>query len=147
MNTIFSKIFLISGMLLLFSTALSAQAVDCDDEAFLDDCAGQIAGYKFLKANKVSITGGKSGQAVELSSVFSNGSTYTLTACGGGQSMIVTLYDRNRKLIMTNFNKQNRKFYPSINYKCTATGVYYFKYEFESGGAGCGVGIIGFKQN
>ena len=124
----------------------TAQTVDCDDENFLDNCASQIAGYKFLKANKVSISGGKSSTSVELSSVFSTGSTYILTATGGNGNMIVTLFDRNRKMIMSNYNKSNKKFYPSITYKCTATGVYYFKYEFENGGAGCGVGIIGFKQ-
>ncbi len=146
MNKVVSKIIMIFGFVVLAS-AFAPQTVDCDDETFLDECAGQIAGYKFLKANKISISGAKSGQAVELSSVFSNGSTYTLTACGGGTNMIVTLFDRNRKLIMSNYNKNTKKFYPSINYKCTATGVYYFKYEFEGGGAGCGVGIIGFKQN
>jgi hypothetical protein len=142
MKSAYFKIVVLS----LCSFFLFTAQVDCDDDNFLDNCASQIAGYKFLKANKVSISGGKSGQAVELSSVFSNGSTYILTACGGGTNMIVTLYDRNRKLIMSNYNKSTKKFYPSINYKCTATGVYYFKYEFEGGGAGCGVGIIGFKQ-
>ncbi|MFM7022195.1 MAG: hypothetical protein ACKOXB_04395 [Flavobacteriales bacterium] len=146
MNSFSAKIAMICGMMVMV-LAFTPQAVDCDDEAFLDECAAQIAGYKFLKANKISITGSKSGQSVELSSVFSNGSIYTLTACGGGTNMIVTLYDRNRKMIMSNYNKNTKKFYPSINYKCTATGVYYFKYEFEGGGAGCGVGIIGFKQN
>lgn len=143
MNTFSIKTFLLS---LLTFFIFTSQTVDCDDEDFLDECAMQIAGYKFLKANKVSISGSTSGQSVELSSVFSTGSTYVLTACGGGTNMKVTLYDRNRKLIMSNYNKSTKKFYPSVSYKCSATGVYYFKYEFEGGGEGCGVGIIGFKQ-
>jgi len=134
------------SLALLGFVLFTAQTVDCDDETFLDNCAAQIAGYKFLKANKVSISGGKSSTSVELSSVFSTGSTYILTATGGNGNMIVTLYDRNRKMIISNYNKSTKKFYPSITYKCTATGVYYFKYEFENGGTGCGVGIIGFKQ-
>ena len=116
---------------------------DCEDEDFLDECAEVIEGYKFLKANKISIESAKSGP-VEYKSVFSNGSTYMLTACnGGGGSMKVTLYDRNKKKIMSNFIQN--KFFPAITYPCTATGVYYLEYEFTAG-SGCGVGIIGFKK-
>ncbi len=123
--------------------------VDCDDEDFLDDCAAQIDGYKFLKANKVNIDG-TSGTSVEISSVFSTGSTYILTSCSGSSAgMKVTLYDRKRKRIMTNYNSNRAQnaYYPTITYKCNATGVYYIEYEFEGKGLGCGVGIIGFKKN
>lgn len=114
---------------------------DCEDEDFLDECASVISGFKFLKANKISI---EADGEVEYKSVFSKGSTYMLTACNGGEgSMKVTLYDRNKKKVMSNFIQS--KFYPAITYPCTATGVYYLKYEFTSG-SGCGVGIIGFKK-
>ncbi|MEY5041000.1 MAG: hypothetical protein RLZZ414_539 [Bacteroidota bacterium] len=132
---------------LVFFGLTSYVSSDCEDEEFLDNCASEITGYKFLKANRISIKGSKSGQTVELSNVFSKGSTYILTACtGGAEKMIVTLYDRNRKLIMSNYDPKSKKFFNKITYNCAATGVYYFKYEFEGGGAGCGVGIIGFTQ-
>lgn len=142
---VYKYILIFTGIMLLSSSV--PQEVDCDDEDFLDECAEQIDGYKFLKANKVSITGAGEGQSVELSSVFSTGSTYILTACSGGPGMMVTLYDRKRKKIMTNYNSSKKSYYPSITYKCNATGVYYIKYEFDKGGAGCGVGILGFKKN
>ena len=132
---------------IVFFGLTSYVSSDCEDEEFLDNCASEITGYKFLKANRISIKGSKSGQTVELSNVFSKGSTYILTACtGGAEKMIVTLYDRNRKLIMSNYDTKSKKFFNKITYNCAATGVYYFKYEFEGGGAGCGVGIIGFTQ-
>ena len=134
---------MIVGIILLSSA--SNTNVDCDDVDFLDDCAAQIQGYKYLKANKVNIT--EEGNSVELSSVFSTGSTYILTACSGGPGMMVTLYDRTKKKIMNNFNSAKKTYYPSITYKCNATGVYYIKYEFENGGVGCGVGIVGFTKN
>lgn len=114
---------------------------DCEDEDFLDECAEVIDGYKFLKANKISI---EDDGEVEYKSVFSKGSTYMLTACnGGGGSMKVTLYDRNKKKVMSNFIQS--KYFPAVTYPCQATGVYYLKYEFTEG-SGCGVGIIGFKK-
>lgn len=116
-------------------------AEDCEDEDFLDECAEVIDGYKFLKANKISI---EDDGEVEYKSVFSKGSTYMLTACnGGGGSMKVTLYDRNKKKVMSNLIQS--KYYPAVTYPCQATGVYYLKYEFTAG-SGCGVGIIGFKK-
>jgi hypothetical protein len=123
-----------------------SSAPDCDDDDFLDNCAAEISGYKFLKAHKVSVSGSDAGKSVELSSVLSAGSTYILTACSGS-NMTVTLYDRNKKLIMSNYDKAKKKYYPTIKYSCKATGVYYLKYEFENGGSGCGVGIIGFTKD
>lgn len=134
---------IIVGVILLSATSFAN--ADCDDGDFLDGCAAQIQGYKYLKANKVNIDG--SGNSVELSSVFSTGSTYILTACSGGPGMMVTLYDRTKKKIMSNYNSAKKSYYPSITYKCNATGVYYIKYEFENGAAGCGVGIIGLAKN
>jgi hypothetical protein len=116
-------------------------AEDCEDEDFLDECAEVIDGFKFLKANKIAI---ESDGEVEYKSVFSKGSTYMLTACNGGEgSMKVTLYDRNKKKVMSNLIQN--KYYPAVTYPCLATGVYYLKYEFTAG-SGCGVGIIGFKK-
>lgn len=114
---------------------------DCEDEDFLDECAEVIDGYKFLKANLITID---DESKIEYKSVFSKGSTYMLTACNIGEGALkVTLYDRNKKRVMSNFIRS--KYYPSVIYPCTATGVYYLKYEFTAGN-GCGVGIIGFKK-
>ncbi len=135
---------MVVGIILLSSASLAN--VDCEDEDFLDDCAAQIQGYKYLKANKVNISAEEKGKIVELSSVFSTGSTYILTACSGGAGMKVTLYDRTKKKIMNNYNSAKKTYYPFITYKCNATGVYYITYEFENGGAGCGVGIVGFTK-
>ena len=100
---------------LVFFGLTSYVSSDCEDEEFLDNCASEITGYKFLKANRISIKGSKSGQTVELSNVFSKGSTYILTACtGGAEKMIVTLYDRNRKLIMSNYDTKSKKFFNKI---------------------------------
>ena len=140
----------IASFALILTLSMSFQSFDCDDEDFVDECAMQIAGYKFLKANKITISGAKKSSAVvEVKQVFSKGNTYVLTACSGSKKNLkVTLYDRSgKKRLISNYSKSKKKFYPKVTYKCTATGVYYLKYEFEDETAyGCGLGIIGFKN-
>lgn len=126
---------------LLIGTGFTA-GNKCESEDFLDECSAVIRGFRFLKAHKISVA--KPSEEVEYKSVFSKGSTYILTACnGGGGEMVVTLYDRNKKKIMSNYVQG--KHYPAITYNCAATGVYYLKYSFQDNG-NCGVGLIGFKK-
>jgi hypothetical protein len=92
----------------------------------------------------------KKTDKVEYSYVFSKGSTYMIIACDQqkeGERMIVNLYDRNHKLIVSSYNKKTKTFYPDIIYPCSATGVYYMEVTFEGSKGGCGVTILGFKKN
>lgn len=147
----------ITSFVLILILSVTFQSFDCDSEEFVDDCAAQIAGYKFLKANKVSLsTGGRSrsrsskgGASVMIKQVFSKGTSYKITACSGSdKSLHVTLMDRTgRKQLISNYSKKKNKYYPSITYNCKATGVYYLNYKFEDEEPqGCGISIIGFKK-
>lgn len=144
----------ITSFVLILTLSVTFQSFDCDSEDFVDDCAAQIAGYKFLKANKVSLTssrGGKKGGGAQvlIKQVFSKGTIYKITACSGSdKSLHVSLMDRSgRKQLMSNFSKKKNKYYPSITYSCKATGVYYLRYKFEDDESqGCGISIIGFKK-
>ena len=114
----------------------------CDDEGFLDKCSGELKDFTFVKSFESS---GKQ----EFSYVFSKDHNYLLTVCDqvtGGGRMVVSLYDRNHKLILTSYNKATKKYYPSVGYKCTATGVYYIETSFDENAKGCGVSILGFKK-
>lgn len=120
----------------------------CDSEAFLDKCA-ILDDFKFVKANKIKLDPpleGEKAPKAEYSHLLSNGNTYIITACHeGAGNMIVELYDRNRKFIASNYDKSQKKYYPSINYVCAATGVYYLIYSFVGAENTCGVGVIGVK--
>lgn len=139
---IFSSLFL--GL-----ASISAYA-QCDDEDFLDDCAGQLGDYRFVKSyNSDFSNNNKDENIIEFSYVFSKGTNYVITICGQSQSgdqMIVDLYDRNRKKITSSYNRKTKKHYSKIGYTCSATGVYYLKTKSTGQKGGCGVCIIGIKK-
>lgn len=119
---------------------------DCGSDAFLDKYAPALGDFTFIKAFNVETK--KSDEKNEISYVFSKGSNYRIVICdqnSDGNKMVVNLYDRNKKLIVSNYLKRSKKFFPTINYTCVATGVYYVESYFENGKSGCGVNILGFK--
>lgn len=121
----------------LFSQFLFAQ---CNMDDLTDKCALQISDFKYIKAFD-------SDTKKEFQYVFSKDHSYFLAICdqlAASGKMEVNLYDRNHKLVATNYNKQTKKYYPSINYKCSATGVYYIEVNFNEGD-GCGVTVLAFK--
>ncbi len=143
---IFKITLIIFGCILFHATTVNAQ---CDDEDFMDLCAEKLGDFTFVKANKIKLSGTtKDGKAptVEYPFVLSKSSTYVLTACYPGPgNMIVELFDRDHKFIMSNYDKSQKKYYPTINFVCSATGVYYLVYSFANTENACGIGMIGFK--
>ncbi|OFY84214.1 MAG: hypothetical protein A3F72_14395 [Bacteroidetes bacterium RIFCSPLOWO2_12_FULL_35_15] len=119
---------------------------DCGSDAFLDKYAPALGEFTFIKAFNVEIN--KADEKNEFSYVFSKGSNYRIVICDPnpeGNKMVVNFYDRNKKLIASNYLKSSKKFFPTLNYTCSATGVYYVESYFENGKNGCGVNILGFK--
>lgn len=130
---------------LFYSNAWS----QCQDAKFLDGCASLLGDFTFVKSFEIDKSRIKKTGTVEYSYVLSKGTDYIITGCDQAQSggkMIVELYDRNRKIIATNFDKRNKKHYPKMGYTCSATGVYYLKYHFQKNKYDCGVSVIGFSK-
>ncbi len=128
-------------MIALFTTSLSADA-QCKS----DECVGKLSeGFTFLKSYQIQIPA--SSDQVEYSYVFSKETNYMLVLCNGGttSNTIVTLYDSNRKIIATNYDKANNKVFPAIVYQCKATGIYYMKFSFLNKPE-CSVGVLAFKK-
>jgi len=130
-------------ILFLFQNCFS----QCDTDDFMDDCAEGLGNFKFVRSHKIGAKDDKkaSGPTIEYKILLSKGNIYEFLMCTDkslGGDLVINLYDRNRKLILSNYNKQKRKIYPDVNYECSATGVYYISYEFQ-GGNGCGINIIG----
>lgn len=120
----------------------------CDSEAFLNKCAPSLEDFVFITTFKVGIE--KAGGKYEYNYVLSRGTNYRIVICDQneeGNRMIVNFYDRNKKLIATNFLKGSKKFFPSLSYNCQATGVYYVEAFFEGNKKGCGLNILGFKKS
>lgn len=136
-------------IILLLTVIMSSASSfgQCDSDEFLDNCAANLETYTFIKAFNVSM---KKSDKVEYSYVFSKGSSYMIIVCDQnvpGKKMIVNLYDRNHKLIVSSYNRKTKSYYPSLVYPCSATGVYYMEATFEDSKGGCGVCILGFKKS
>lgn len=89
---------MIALFLLVF--ALSEAQSQCTSDEFLDKCASSLAEFTFIKSFNIKID--NESEKYEYSYVFSKGSTYKLIICDeniSGNRMIVTLYDRNHKVI------------------------------------------------
>jgi len=129
---------------ILLSSGFNSVA-QCDSEAFLDKCAAKLKEYTFLKAYKINAKDSKKGKAIEYSYVCSKNTNYYIAVCSNGNNskMIVNLYNKDRQLLATSFDKRTLKHYPALIYRCTSTGIYYLSFDFDSKD-GCGVSVLGF---
>lgn len=119
----------------------------CDLDALFESNAANIQPYTLIKKFDVEVD--KDGNKVEYSYVFSRDCEYKILIFDlneEGKRMVINFYDRNKKLISTNYVKSSKKVFPSITYKCSATGVYYIEAYFEGDEKGCGINILGFKK-
>ena len=119
----------------------------CGSDEFLDNCAPELGDFTYIKTFDISPK--KVGDKVEVSYVFSKGSKYRVVICDQdekGNKMKVKLYDRNKKMIASNYASSTKKYYQVLDYTCSATGVYYIKANFSSTKEGCGNVILGFEK-
>ena len=139
-----------SQVILAITTALMISSFTlnpCDPEELLRKHAAALDDYVFIKSFPIETT--KAGDKAEYSYVLSRGINYRIVVCDQGEEgkkMVVNLLDRNKKLIASNYLKTNKKFYGTLNYVCSATGVYYVEAFFEGEKKGCGLNILGFKK-
>ncbi|WP_317898032.1 hypothetical protein [Aurantibacillus circumpalustris] len=137
-------IFVITGAFVISSFSSSNA---CDPEELLKKHAASLDDYVFIKSFPIETS--KSDDKAEYSYVLSRGINYRIVVCDegvAGKKMVVNLLDRNKKLIASNYLKSTKKFYGSLNYVCSATGVYYVEAFFEGDKKGCGLNILGFKK-
>lgn len=122
----------------------------CNTDAYSETCISDIQskGYTFVKSYKVDGAAG-SKPKIEFSYVFSKDTEYLFAingTDGEASGIVLTIYDSNRKLITTNFDKVNNKFYKAINFPCKVTGIYYMTFTFEGSKSQCAAAVVGFKR-
>lgn len=127
----------------------------CHNKAKVEKCASKLGDFKFLKAYEINTDKFKSGDKnikKEFSYVFSKNTMYKLVLCDGSTdgniSMIANIYDTNRKLKISSYDKKKKKKYSQIGYQCTATGIYYmsFSYVGVKPPSDCSLCVLGFKK-
>jgi len=126
-----------------------AQA-QCEPEQFVDACIAetQDRGFTFVKSYKIDGQGGAKSK-IEFSYVFSKDTDYLFVIRGKdgeAQGIILSIYDSNRNLIVTNFDKVNNKFYHEFHFENKKTGIYYMDWTFDHSKSYCASGVIGFKK-
>ncbi|MDI9340807.1 MAG: hypothetical protein QM534_09600 [Sediminibacterium sp.] len=131
-----------SVLFMLLSTMFTVRA-----QCIQGECSKKLGDFTFIKSVNIN-SSCVEGKANQFSYVFSQGSTYMVLACDSekkGARMIVNLYDKEKNLIAT--NKNRKKFYPSITFPCSATGVYYIESFYEgSSPDACGINVLGFSR-
>jgi hypothetical protein len=125
----------------------STSWAQCNADTFSEQCIGKLpGGFTFLKSFAVDGQGGAKNK-VEYSYVFSKDTQYSINICANGEStdgIVVSMYDSNRRRVMTNLINGN--FYDGIQYPCNATGIYYITFTFEGSSNFCGGSVLGFKR-
>jgi hypothetical protein len=119
-----------------------------DSDELLDKCAGNLGTYNYIKSFRVNSGLWKKVNS-EYSYVFSKGSTYIMIACNESTDkgkMIISLYDRDNKLIASNYDENTKSYYSDLLFPCSATGVYYIRISFEGMKRGHGICILGFNK-
>jgi hypothetical protein len=132
-------------LVLLLLPALGIGQCNMDD--LTSKFAPKLEEFVYITSFKIQNT--KDGDKTSYSYVLSRGTTYKIVVCDENQQgnrMIVNFLDRNKKLIATNYLKTGKKFFPTINYSCQVTGVYYVEAYFENDKKGCGLNLLGFKK-
>ena len=134
----------------IWSFTLSNEALaQCNADGFRSQCVSRLAdGFTFIKSYNLNDKKINSKGEIEYSFVFSKGTLYMLTfanALGEMTNIEIKLYDPTHKLIVSNFNKKTKKYFP-LGYPCKATGVHYMSFKFADGGQTCGLSVLGFKR-
>ncbi len=110
------------------------------------NCNSKLGDFTYIKTIYVDPTKLETTPN-SISYLFSKGSTYMIVCCDQemkGNRLIVNVYDKSKNLIAS--NKQKKKVYPSIQYPCSATSMYYIESYYEGSKDPCGVNIIGFSK-
>lgn len=119
---------------------------DCDAQSFLDKCKKRLGDYSFVQAFKVENKFATKPDGIKYNIVCVKDASYMLTVCQGlGGRLVVTIYDNNKKIVATSYNKKTKKHLSKIDFVADRTGVYYFNFVFESE-IGCGTSVLGMKK-
>ena len=142
------KIFILTIIgIVFYNCSLLAQ---CNTDTYNESCISEIQskGHTFVKSYKIDGDGGAKAK-IEYSYVFSKDTEYLFAINGKdgeASGVVLTIYDSNRKLITTHFDKVNNKFYKAISFPCKVTGIYYMTFTFEGSKSHCAAAVVGFKR-
>lgn len=119
----------------------------CNYEAMQNENINLLDGYKFIRSFQVETT--KQNEKAGYSYLLNHDTKYRLVIVDNGnkgERMMVSIRDRDKKIISTNKDKQNRSFLKVLDFVCPSTGIYFFEIKFEDDRRDCGLNILGFQK-
>lgn len=138
---------------LFVNIAIGVCFSQCRVEDIPDNCASALGDYKFIKAfevDKVYFKNNPKSSKKEFSYVFIKNTNYKIVICEtkGSDNLVVDIYDSNRKLLVSNYDKKSKKYYSSIGCVSSATGVCYLRYTYNTNTPPkyCALTILGVKK-
>ncbi|MCD4835169.1 MAG: hypothetical protein K8R31_15330 [Bacteroidales bacterium] len=147
MRNIYIIFALFAIILLGNSNKLSAQS----GQELVDIC-GMIAGdATYLKDFQIKLEAAKPGEEpprAAYSVVLSKNTKYRFSICNSKDfsgEAILQIYDNNR-LLGTTYLVATGKSYPSVDLKCSQTGVYHIFTSFKEGKQGMAVVLLSFVE-
>jgi hypothetical protein len=121
----------------------------CENDLLLDKCASNLGTYNYIRSYEVKDYPRRKANS-EFSYVFSKGSTYIMLPCTENSTsgkMIISIYDRDHKLLASTYDENIQKYYADLQYPCSVTGLYYIRATFKDTKRGYGTCILGFNRD
>jgi hypothetical protein len=120
----------------------------CSPESYCNECIDKLTDskYNFLKSYKIDRADETLDRA-EYSYVLTKATKYMINICSTvdhSAKIMLTIYDRNRTKVAS--NEMNGKVASAMIFDCTATGIYYLRYEFSDPSVRCAGSALGFTK-
>jgi hypothetical protein len=127
-----------------------SKTMTCDSKIYKDKCIKEMPeGFTFLKSYTLD---GQSGnkRKIEFSYIMSKGGKYMVQIASGhpqNKGTFVRIMDSNRREISGATSYQKGRYYPGIQYTCTATGIYYLEFNYNNEAtAFCAGAVLSLKR-
>ena len=133
------------GCTILHCWPASAQ---CEEDKFIDSCAVLLDDYKYIRTYNAVEIEGSTNYPYSNAYIFSKGVEYVIITCDQGDNdkkTVINLYNRSRKPVASNYDKNTNKHYEKIIFKCSATGVFFIQTLLGLKENNCGISMLGFK--
>jgi hypothetical protein len=131
-------------LLLITPILLSGQTTD----PLISKCAMNSGpNSTYLKDFRVQLGKGSPQSELRQKQVFplSKNMKYRFTLCNSDKSkgeLIMKIKDSEGKLILSSFDPESGKTFPTVDFNCNKTGTYQLYFDFRDFQQGLGVGIV-----
>lgn len=137
-----------STLITLFLLYSFKDSTTCNTSSFLAQAKANLEGATYLKSREIIVKSKKDIVKNNYYITLNKGTEYVFAVCDGNlphPRLIMSIFDRNSKLVQHNFNEKENFCFDKITFLCNTTNVYYLSFSFMDGDAGCAAAAIGMN--